>query len=158
LRSCACVHFAALVGVVCLSFPGLLASPQKSPPPSASKSATAVKRSGSPQDRAERPYTKDDASKLGAPAQMTLTPERYREIQQALIDKGYLQAPASGVWGPDCSQALKKFQQEQNLTPNGKLERPVGSSHWGWDPVGNPIAPRPWSKQPAPSSGGLKLV
>lgn len=52
---------------------------------------------------------------------MTPTPERYREIQQALIDRGYLQGPASGVWGPDCVQALKKFQQDQNLEPSGKV-------------------------------------
>ena len=49
------------------------------------------------------------------------TPERYREIQQALITKGYLQGEPSGEWGPDSAEALKRFQTDQNLTPDGKL-------------------------------------
>jgi len=50
------------------------------------------------------------------------TPERYREIQQALIDKGYLQSPASGAWGPESVEALKRFQQDQKIDASGKLD------------------------------------
>jgi peptidoglycan hydrolase-like protein with peptidoglycan-binding domain len=53
---------------------------------------------------------------------MAPTPERYIEIQQALIDKGYLEGPATGVWGAESVAALKKFQQDQNLEPSGKLD------------------------------------
>ena len=49
-------------------------------------------------------------------------PERYREIQQALIDRGYLQEPATGVWGPDSVAALKKYQADQKLDATGKLD------------------------------------
>jgi peptidoglycan hydrolase-like protein with peptidoglycan-binding domain len=52
---------------------------------------------------------------------MAPTPERYREIQQALIEKGFLQGEPSGIWGPDCTTALKTFQKNQNLEPSGKL-------------------------------------
>ena len=49
-------------------------------------------------------------------------PERYREIQQALSDKGYYQGEVSGTWGPDSIGALKRFQKDQNLTDSGKLD------------------------------------
>ena len=52
---------------------------------------------------------------------MAPTPERYREIQQALADKGYYSGPVNGFWGAECIDALKRFQQDQNLEPDGKL-------------------------------------
>jgi peptidoglycan hydrolase-like protein with peptidoglycan-binding domain len=56
------------------------------------------------------------------PTQQQPTPERNREIQQALIDKGYLQDLPTGVWGPQSSDALKRFQADQQLQPTGKLD------------------------------------
>ncbi len=50
------------------------------------------------------------------------TPERYMEIQQALVDRGYGPGPASGTWGPEWVAALKKFQQEQNLEASGRID------------------------------------
>ena len=49
------------------------------------------------------------------------TPERYREIQQALADKGYFNGPVDGQWGAESVDALKRFQREQNLTDDGKI-------------------------------------
>jgi hypothetical protein len=57
------------------------------------------------------------------PRQMVPAPERYQEIQQALVSKGYLKPEAaSGVWGPDSGDALKRFQSEQNLQGTGKID------------------------------------
>src|SRR5258708_39389622 len=53
--------------------------------------------------------------------QQAPTPERYKDIQQALVSKGYFHGEPSGEWGPDSADALKRFQAEQNLTPDGKL-------------------------------------
>jgi peptidoglycan hydrolase-like protein with peptidoglycan-binding domain len=53
--------------------------------------------------------------------QQVPTTERYRQIQQALVEKGYLTGPPSGVWGSESMEAIKRFQKEQNLEPNGKL-------------------------------------
>ena len=53
--------------------------------------------------------------------QQAPTPERYKEIQQALAGKGYFQGEPNGTWGPDSVDALKRFQAEQNLTPDGKI-------------------------------------
>jgi Putative peptidoglycan binding domain len=53
--------------------------------------------------------------------QLAPTPDRYREIQQALIDKGYLKSEASGVWDAQSADALRQFQTDQKLSPTGKL-------------------------------------
>lgn len=54
-------------------------------------------------------------------SQQQPTPERYREIQQALAERGYFSGEADGNWGADSVDALKRFQREQNLTDDGKL-------------------------------------
>jgi murein L,D-transpeptidase YcbB/YkuD len=54
--------------------------------------------------------------------QASPTTDRYREIQQALIARGFL-APeaASGAWDQASVDALKRFQTAQNLESNGKI-------------------------------------
>lgn len=53
--------------------------------------------------------------------QATPTPQRYREIQQALASRGYYKGPVDGTWNSDSVGALKRFQSDQNLAPDGKL-------------------------------------
>ncbi len=54
--------------------------------------------------------------------QATPSSDRYREIQDALVAKGYLPAgAATGTWDQASAEALKKFQAEQNLDSNGKI-------------------------------------
>jgi hypothetical protein len=53
--------------------------------------------------------------------QMTPSPQRYGEIQQALVTKGYISQSPDGVWGPEWTGSLKRFQQDQKLEPNGRL-------------------------------------
>src|ERR1035438_7504525 len=54
--------------------------------------------------------------------QATPGSDRYREIQNALVAKGYLPADAaSGAWDQASADALKKFQSEQNIDSNGKI-------------------------------------
>ncbi len=54
-------------------------------------------------------------------AQQQPTVERYKEIQQALADKGYFNESADGNWGPGSVEALKRFQHDQNLPEDGKI-------------------------------------
>lgn len=49
------------------------------------------------------------------------TPERYKEIQQALTDKGYYKGEVNGQWGDDSVDALKRFQTDQKLVNDGKI-------------------------------------
>ena len=53
---------------------------------------------------------------------MIPSPDRYREIQGALASKGFLNPEeATGTWNQASSDALKKFQTEQNLESSGKI-------------------------------------
>jgi murein L,D-transpeptidase YcbB/YkuD len=60
-------------------------------------------------------------TRRSAPRQSAPTAERYREIQQALTDKGYGAGPVDGDWGPEWIDALKRFQANQNLSSDGRL-------------------------------------
>jgi murein L,D-transpeptidase YcbB/YkuD len=53
--------------------------------------------------------------------QQAPTAERYQEIQQALASKGYLHGETSGKWDAGSADALKRFQKDQNLTPDGQI-------------------------------------
>jgi peptidoglycan hydrolase-like protein with peptidoglycan-binding domain len=64
---------------------------------------------------------KKTVRKASAPRQLAPTKDRYQQIQQALASKGYYSGEPNGAWGPDSVEALKRFQAEQNLTPDGKL-------------------------------------
>lgn len=56
------------------------------------------------------------------PAQSAPTPDRYKQIQEALARKGYLHEDPSGVWDQNSIEALRHFQQDQNLQASGKLD------------------------------------
>lgn len=47
--------------------------------------------------------------------------DRSKEIQKALADKGYFRGEVNGVWDADSVAALKQFQTEKNITPDGKI-------------------------------------
>jgi hypothetical protein len=53
--------------------------------------------------------------------QQVPTPDRYKQIQEALAAKGYLKAAPSGVWNGESTDALRRFQADQKLDPSGKL-------------------------------------
>ena len=54
--------------------------------------------------------------------QLTPSPERYQEIQTALVAKGYLKPEeADGKWNQNSMDALKKFQADQNMEASGKI-------------------------------------
>jgi hypothetical protein len=68
---------------------------------------------------------KGQAAAARRPAvQRTPEPERIREIQQALASRGYNVEP-NGQWDQRSMEALKKFQEDQNITNfsgRGKLD------------------------------------
>ena len=47
---------------------------------------------------------------------------RYRQIQQALAQRGYDPGPIDGRWGSKTSAALKRFEKDHNLRADGKLD------------------------------------
>ena len=93
-----------------------------------SKKAISTKKSTSPAKKttttAKRHFTtRKPAVASWRATQKAPTPDRYKEIQQALASKGYLESGApTGVWDNSSVEALKKFQADQNLEPSGKLD------------------------------------
>jgi len=99
--------------------------------------------------------------------QLAPTPERYKEIQSALVERGYLNKGASGVWDADSADALRRFQQDQSLDATGKLNSlslialGLGPKHPtpapapaapAATPTAPPVVPTPPATQAAPQA------
>jgi hypothetical protein len=85
--------------------------------------------------------------------QMTPSPERYREIQGALASKGFLNPEdATGTWNQASSDALKKFQSEQNLESTGKINS-LSLIALGLGPKRETASAAPPKPVPAPPPG-----
>lgn len=93
------------------------ASPgRKSPPASSLRRGTSTAHRGA----AKKGTAKRTTSWRNR--QMSPSPERYKEIQQALVAKGYLQpGDALGTWNQASIDAMKKFQSDQKLDSTGKI-------------------------------------
>ncbi len=82
--------------------------------------ATSGKQS-SKKTSSKRTPAKTAASSYRRSTQREPAPERYKEIQQSLADKGYFAGPVNGTWNSDSVDALKRFQRDQNIGDDGKL-------------------------------------
>lgn len=91
--------------------------------PAKKSTVTAHKRSSTTRRKATSSRRRKPAQRTTwRNRQMQPTPDRYKEIQEALVAKGFLQPEqATGVWNDASADALKKFQAGQNLEPNGKI-------------------------------------
>ena len=75
--------------------------------------------------------------------QLAPTPERYKEIQDALVAKGYLRPEDSGGgWNQTSADALKRFQGEQNIEASGKINS-LSLIALGLGPKHDTPAPKP---------------
>jgi len=93
--------------------------------------------------------------RAAAPRQATPSPDRYKEIQEALVSKGYLpQDQANGQWGDGSSAALKRFQTDQNIEATGRINSlslialGLGPKHETAKPTGTAPATPPPTQQP----------
>jgi len=111
----------------------------KKSPASASKTKSAPKSGASKQTKATPKPATQAAAKPAAHhktttksskkpvavsrrwAQQQPTTERYKEIQQALSERGYFSGSPDGTWGPESIDSLKRFQRDQSLTEDGKI-------------------------------------
>jgi putative peptidoglycan binding protein len=93
----------------------------KSSARSGSRSHTAARASSNAHGRRRARYAVR-AHRPPAPTyQLQPTPDRYKEIQQALADRGYFSGAVDGQWGSDSVDALKRFQMEHNAGTDGKI-------------------------------------
>lgn len=54
--------------------------------------------------------------------QMAPTPQRIKEIQEALARAGAYQGEPTGKWDAASIEAMKRFQTAQGLDPTGKID------------------------------------
>lgn len=122
--------FCLLLGLALLLGGAVSAAPpaKKKSTPSAKAASTSAgaRKAGSASTRnssaaRKRSSRKSQMARSRRPAQSAPAPERYKQIQQALAEKGYLSGDASGRWGAESVEALKRFQEDQNLEPTGKI-------------------------------------
>lgn len=52
-----------------------------------------------------------------------LSQEKIKEIQEALKEKGQYQGEVDGVFGATTQQALREFQQKENLQVTGRVDK-----------------------------------
>jgi len=109
------------------------ASPARKSGTASSKKGASTSKNGTSAASSRKPgTTTKSASSRGkkTPAnrvtwrnrQLSPSPDRYREIQASLAAKGFLKPEdATGSWNQASTDALKKFQEEQNLESNGKI-------------------------------------
>jgi hypothetical protein len=131
-RLLSCAAMAAMI-VLAWTANGAVATQQKTPAKkTAAKKKSAPAKKGAPTTTTTTRKRTVTASSRGKKApvkrvtwrnrQMSPSPDRYREIQGALAAKGFLSPEeATGTWNQTSSDALKKFQSEQNLESSGKI-------------------------------------
>jgi peptidoglycan hydrolase-like protein with peptidoglycan-binding domain len=72
------------------------------------------------------PGKKKSTRKAAPPSRYTgqtaPSPDRYREIQQALIDRGFLTGEPTGVWDARSIEAMKRLEQSLDLRVDGKID------------------------------------
>jgi peptidoglycan hydrolase-like protein with peptidoglycan-binding domain len=88
---------------------------------SAARSRSSVKKSTSTKAAVKRRKAPRKKVQSWRTRQMAPTPDRYRQIQQALVARGYLDQKPTGVWDNESTEALRRFQKDQNLDPSGKV-------------------------------------
>jgi peptidoglycan hydrolase-like protein with peptidoglycan-binding domain len=53
---------------------------------------------------------------------------QVRQVQQKLNDMGYQAGPVDGIMGPQTKQALRSFQQAENLEQTGRLDQETSAA------------------------------
>jgi peptidoglycan hydrolase-like protein with peptidoglycan-binding domain len=124
-------------------------TPAKKAP--AAKKKTAAKSAKSPSKSRARTTSSRRRRPSFRAGQQKPAPERYAEIQKALAQRGYLSAEPDGKWDEASSSALKRFQQDQNLKPDGKINS-LSLIALGLGPARTSPAPPAVNPQPPPET------
>ena len=109
--------------VIALTVSALALSLQAAPAKKAGVHTTSNAKAAASKSGVTRSRTrKSRAKRAAAPTyQLHPDPERYQQIQQALADRGYFKGAINGQWNDDSIDALKRFQADQKLDSDGKI-------------------------------------
>lgn len=116
MKCVAAVTFVALATALLDAY----ALPQSKPKSSQNQSKQPA-ASDSAHSSRTRHARKRKAHAAGPSYQLHPDPERYQEIQKALADRGYFKGESNGQWGDDSTDALRRFQTDQKLPDDGKI-------------------------------------
>ena len=102
-------------------------SKKKSSTQSANKSSTTKSSTAKPgatkKSAASKSSSKSKSKRAAAPrGQQRPTTERYKEIEEALASRGYLQEEPTGKWSTNAVDALRSFQADHDLPPTGRVD------------------------------------
>lgn len=118
-----------LLAIVCLlgSFMALPAAAPAKARAAAAKARLAARTAKSgPTKSASASRTKAAAYRKAVVRRPTVpagpSSDRIRLIQQALAERGFYQGEPNGVWSPACMEALKRFEAQQNVKVDGKID------------------------------------
>jgi peptidoglycan hydrolase-like protein with peptidoglycan-binding domain len=112
-------HFVSLFCAALMIWPVWAASGKSS---KSRTEASAAAKSSTKKKASRRASSRRPAAPTWRNRQLKPTQDRYVEIQQALAAKGYLQSEPDGNWNEASVDALRKFQQDQNLEVSGKID------------------------------------
>lgn len=118
-RILTCIAAASLVS---LSVAAVQTKKKSSPlPANKTAASTTTKTSAAKKGAAKKPIAKRPAV-TWRNRQTVPSTDRYREIQNALASRGFLPPEqATGSWNQTSTDALRRFQEEQNLEASGKV-------------------------------------
>ena len=95
---------------------------------SASKAKTSAAKTSTAKSASTKKYTQTAHAPYRKPApRQSVSPvspasNRIREVQQALVERGYLQSEANGTWNAASIEALKRFEADQKVRVDGKID------------------------------------
>lgn len=115
------IEFSRMKWAICVAFVGI-AILVNATPQSNAKATSSSKKTTSKGSRAAATGKKRRTRRAAGPSYQTHPDaERYQQIQQALADRGYFKGEVNGQWGDDSVEALKRFQADQKLDNDGKI-------------------------------------
>jgi len=92
-------------------------------PAAAKKKVSGPAKKTTSKASSRKAVTKPKAKKTPAyRSQQRPTPERYREIEEALASRGYLSDEPAGKWTAASVEALRNFQSDNELPATGRID------------------------------------
>jgi hypothetical protein len=148
---------AASLILASLAYASSASAHSASPAPNRQQSSASSAQGSSTTAAKKKKSSKKHHASKREPTQKAPTPQRISEIQSALARGGYYQGTPNGKWDSNTVAAMQKFQSENGLSSNGKIDATslqklgLGSGTAGVD-APKPVAPPTTTTAATPAS------